>query len=73
MIGKMSRIGVAVKTWKEPWDVFRSIEQVLDLKPSKKVETLMVKVAFIHADEREIELLEPIDSTVLSTVMCPFL
>lgn len=58
MIKRISHVGVAVKNLEE---TLRFFEQVLDLKPSKKVETPKMKTAFIHVRDMEIELLEPID------------
>jgi methylmalonyl-CoA/ethylmalonyl-CoA epimerase len=58
MIRRISHVGVAVKNLQETLKFF---EQILDLKPSKKVETPMMKAAFIHIGDGEIELLEPTD------------
>lgn len=58
MIRRISHVGVAVKNLEE---TLRFFEQILDLKPSKKVETSKMKAAFIHIGDGEIELLEPID------------
>jgi methylmalonyl-CoA/ethylmalonyl-CoA epimerase len=58
MIKRISHVGVAVRNLGE---TLRFFEQVLDLKPSKKVEAPNMKAAFIHVRDMEIELLEPID------------
>lgn len=58
MIRRISHVGVAVRDLD---DTLRFFEQVLNIKPSKKVETSNLKAAFIHIGDGEIELLQPID------------
>lgn len=58
MSQKIDHVGVAVKNLKE---TLQFLEQILELRPTKVVETTNMRCAFIPVGDGEIELIEPTD------------